>query len=84
MGSQGVKRLKVRRRPPAGDDAAARRSNWELENAPFTFEGEIEGLGRFGRGLSTSPRWMRVTAKVVAATFIVPFVIYAANWLLID
>lgn len=84
MGSQGIKRRKVRRRPATGEDDGALRSNWDLENAPFTFEGQIEGLGRFGRGLSTAPPWMRVTAKVVAATFIVPFVVYALNWLLID
>ena len=84
MGSQGIKRRKVRRRPSTSDDDGALRSNWDLENAPFTFEGQIEGLGRFGRGVSTAPPWMRVTAKVVAVTFIVPFVIYAVNWLLID
>ena len=84
MGSQSNKRLKVRRRRPGVGGTSGLGGNWELENAPFTFEGEIEGLGRFGRGLSTSPPWMRVTAKVVAATFIVPFVIYAVNWLLID
>ena len=84
MGSQGIKRRKVRRRPSTGGADGAFRSNWDLENAPFTFEGQIEGLGRIGRNLSTAPPWMRVTAKVVAATFIVPFVIYAVNWLLID
>lgn len=82
MGSQGIKRRKVRCRPPRGDDDGALRSNWDLQNAPFTFEGQIEGLGRLGRGLSTAPPWMRITAKVVAATFIVPFVIYAVKWLL--
>ena len=82
MGSQGIKRRKVRHRPSRADDDGALRSNWNLENAPFTFEGQIEGLGRFGRGLSTAPPWMRVTAKVVAATFILPFVIYVADWLL--
>ena len=83
MSSQRIKRRKVRRRPPTPGDGALR-SDWELQNAPFTFEGEIEGLGRLGRNLSSARPWMRVTAKVVAATFIVPFVIYAVNWLLID
>jgi hypothetical protein len=73
MESSGIQRRKVRRRL---------RSDWELENAPFTFEGQIEGLSRFGRGLSTAPPWMRVTAKIVAATFIVPFVIYVVVWFL--
>jgi hypothetical protein len=82
MGSQGIKRRKVRRRPPADDAGAALRSDWELENAPFTFEGEIEGLSRFGRGLSTAPPWMRVTAKIVAVTFLLPFVIFVVAWLL--
>jgi hypothetical protein len=82
MGSQGIKRRKVRRR--AGDGGAAVRRDWELDNAPFTFEGEIEGLSRFGRGLSMAPPWMRVTAKIVAATFLLPFVLWALNWLLFD
>jgi len=81
MGNQGIKRRKVRRRPGAGDGGAAPRSDWELENAPFTFEGEIEGLSRLGRGLSTARPWMRVTAKIVAATFLLPFVIYLVYWL---
>lgn len=84
MESEGIRRPKVRRRPSPGDDDGALRSNWDLENAPFTFEGQIEGLGRFGRGLSTAPPWMRITAKVVAATFIVPLVISVVNWLLLD
>jgi hypothetical protein len=82
MGSQGIKRRKVRRRPRPGDDGAALRGDWELQNSPFTFEGQIEGLSRFGRGLSTASPWMRVTAKVVAATFLLPFVIWLVNWLL--
>ncbi len=81
MGSEGIKRRKVRRRPPAEGDAAELRKNWELQNSPFTFEGEIEGLGRFGRGVgSASPR-MRLIAKVVAASFLLPFVAWIWNWL---
>jgi hypothetical protein len=81
MGSQGIKRRKVRRRPRGVDDDGALRGDWELENAPFTFEGQIEGLSRFGRGLgSASPR-MRLVAKIVAATFLLPFVVGIIYWL---
>lgn len=82
MGSQGIKRRKIRRRPPAAGDAAELRKHWELQNAPFTFEGQIEGLSRFGRGLSTASPRMRVMAKVVAATFLLPFVIWIFNMLM--
>jgi hypothetical protein len=78
---QGIKRRKIRRRPPAGGDAAELQRNWQLENSPFTFEGQIEGLGRFGRGLSSASPWMRITAKAVAATFLLPFVVWIVNWL---
>jgi hypothetical protein len=81
MGSQGIKRRKVRRRPAAGD-AAELRGNWELQNSPFTFEGQIEGLSRFGRGLSSASPRMRLMAKVVAATFLLPFVVWIFNWLI--
>ncbi|MGH9008518.1 MAG: hypothetical protein ACRDYF_01575 [Acidimicrobiia bacterium] len=80
MGSQGVQRRKVRRRPPVGDGAEPQGS-WELQNSPFTFEGQIEGLGRFGRGLGTASPRMRLMAKVVAATFLLPFVVWIWNWL---
>ena len=75
MGSQGIQRRKVRRRP-------ALRKNWELQNSPFTFEGQIEGLSRFGRGLSAASPRMRLMAKVVAATFLLPFVVWIFNWLM--
>lgn len=75
MGSQGIQRRKVRRRPPAA-------GNWELQNAPFTFEGQIEGLSRFGRGMSTASPRMRLVAKVVVATFLLPFVIWIFNMLM--
>jgi hypothetical protein len=81
MGSEGIKRRKVRRRPPAGDAAELRR-NWELQNSPFTFEGQIEGLSRFGRGLSSASPRMKLMAKVVAATFLLPFVVWIFNWLM--
>ena len=83
MGSDGMQR-KIRRRPRMGVDLdnAGIRGNWELENAPFTFEGQIEGLSRFGRGMgSASPR-MRLVAKIVAATFLLPFVIGIVYWLM--
>ena len=74
MGSQGIKRRKVRWRPLRG--------NWELQNSPFTFEGQIEGLSRFGRGLSAASPRMRLMAKVVAATFLLPFVVWIFNWVM--
>lgn len=78
MGSSGIMRRKARRRPQSADGVAPQ--GWELENAPFTFEGQIEGLGRFGRGVgSASPR-MRVVATLVALTFIIPFVFYFVSW----
>jgi hypothetical protein len=82
MGSQGIKRRKVRRRPPTGGDAGDIGGNWELQNSPFTFEGQIEGLSRFGRGLSSASPRMRLMAKVVAATFLLPFVVWIFNWLI--
>ena len=81
MGSPGIKRRKVRRRPPAAGGTAGLGGNWELENAPFTFEGQIESLSRFGRGLgSASPR-MRLMAKVVTLTFLLPLVLGFMYWL---
>lgn len=78
MGSQGIKRRKARPRPQRGDGAVPQ--GWELQNAPFTFEGQIEGLGRFGRGVGSASRRMRVVATVVALTFIIPFVYYFVSW----
>jgi hypothetical protein len=77
MGSQGIKRRKHRPRPGSGDGTTSH--DWELEHSPFTFEGQIEGLGRFSRGVRyTSPR-MRLIATVVALTFIFPLVIWVLN-----
>jgi hypothetical protein len=81
MGGQEIKRRKIRRRPPAGIDDAGIRGNWELENSPFTFEGQIEGLSRFGRGMAAAPPRMRWVAKIVAATFLLPFVMWIFYWL---
>jgi hypothetical protein len=78
MGNSGIKRRKVRHRlPPVGDAA---QGGWEMQTSPYTFEGEIEGLSRFGRGVgSLSPR-MRLLATIVALTFIVPFLIGIMYW----
>jgi hypothetical protein len=81
MGSQGIQRRKRRPRPPSGDARDAR-ANWELRNSPYTFEGEIEGLGRFGRGLASASPRKRLMAKVVAAMFILPFVVGLLTWLI--
>lgn len=82
MDRQEFKRLKVRRRPPAGIDEARSLRNWELENSPFTFEGQIEGLSRFGRGMSSATPRMRLVAKIVVATFLLPFVVWIGYWLM--
>ena len=74
MGSQGIQRRKSRRRRPA--------DGWELQNSPYTFEGEIEGLGRFGRGVSSASPRMRLIATLVAAAFILPFVLGMVSWLI--
>jgi hypothetical protein len=76
MGSEGIKRRKPRPRPGSGDTTP---HGWELQNSPFTFEGQIEGLGRFGRGMRHASRRMRVMATVVALTFILPLVIWVLN-----
>jgi hypothetical protein len=78
MGSHGIKRRKTRGRPPAGNDGAPQ--GWELQNSPYTFEGEIEGLGRFGRGVSSASLRMRLVAAIVAALFILPMVISVLYW----
>lgn len=80
MASQGSPRRKSRPRP--GGPGAGPRENWELRNSPYTFEGQIEGLGRFGRGLSTASPRARLVAKVVAALFILPFVIGLVTWVI--
>ena len=84
MASEGVKRRKVRpRRPTGGEgDAAEIGGNWGLQNSPFTFEGQIEGLSRFGRGMSSASPRMRLLARLVAATFLLPFVVWIFNWLM--
>lgn len=77
MGSQGIRRRKPRPRPGPGNRTDPH--SWELEHSPFTFEGQIEGLGRFGRGVRhVSPR-MRLLATVVALMFILPLVIWLLN-----
>ena len=50
---------------------------WELENHPYTPEGEIEGLGRFADGINRRKRQgrMRVVALVIVLALVVPAVI---------
>ena len=81
MGSQGIKR-KRRPRSQSGGAGADARANWELQNSPYTFEGQMEGLGRFGRGLSAASPRARLMAKVVAALFILPFVVGLVTWVI--
>ena len=77
MGSQGIKRHKPRLRPGSGDRTTPH--DWELQHSPFTFEGQIEGLGRFARGVRHASSRMRLMATVVALTFILPLVIWVLN-----
>lgn len=79
MGSQGIKR-RPRPRPRPGGGGEDPRRNWELQNSPYTFEGQMEGLRRFGGGLSSASPGMRLTAKVVAAVFILSFVTGIMAW----
>ena len=78
MGSQGIQRRKPRPRPGSGDGTGPH--GWELQNAPYTFEGEIEGLGRFGRGVRYASPRMRLVATLVALVFILPFVLGILYW----
>lgn len=80
MGSEGIKRRK-RPRPPSSGTGSPAQGGWELENAPYTFEGQLEGLGRFGRGMSSASPRMRLVATVVAAAFVLPFVLGIVAWL---
>lgn len=79
MGSQGISRRKSRPRPRPEADAPG---NWELRNSPYTFEGQMEGFSRFGRGLSAASPRARLMAKVVAALFILPFVVGLVTWVI--
>ena len=72
----GMRRKPRPRRPAAGDRTV---HSWELQNSPYTFEGEIEGLGRFGRGVRHASPRMRLVATAVALTFILPLVIWVLN-----
>lgn len=80
MGSQGIKRRKRRARPRPGGAGEEARGNWELQHSPYTFEGQIEGLGRFGRGLASASPRQRVVAKVVAAIFLLPLIAGFVAW----
>jgi hypothetical protein len=77
MGSQGIRRRKPRPRPPSGSPGAESQG-WELRNSPFTFEGEIEGLSRFGQGVSSMSRTQRRIGIVVVAAIGGPVVIALA------
>ena len=79
MGSSEIKRRKPRPRPRAADPDAG---GWEMRNSPYTFEGQIEGLSRFGRGVSSASPRMRLVATIVALLFIVPFFAGLVIWLL--
>lgn len=55
-------------RPP--DEPEPR--GWELAHNPHTFEGQIEGLGRFASGSRRVSGWRRWVAVVLAVSFLLP------------
>lgn len=52
-----------------------------MQHSPYTFEGQIEGLSRFGRGLSSASPRLRLLATAVALVFLVPFAVGFLTWL---
>jgi hypothetical protein len=82
MGSQGIPRRKSRPRRGPGGPGGGTPGDWELQNSPYTFEGQMEGFGRFGRGLSVASPRARLMAKIVAALFILPFVVGLVTWVI--
>jgi hypothetical protein len=82
MGSKGVRPRKRRARAPSGPRAAAPgEDGWELQHSPYTFEGQIEGLRRFGPGLPSASRSQRRAAVVVVLAFLLPSVTALIVWL---
>ena len=50
--------------------------SWELMHSPYTFEGELEGIARFARGLSRAlPHKRRLGLVVFLVVIGIPFVI---------
>lgn len=69
MGRGSIRKCTPYRRLPEVPDA---QEGWELRHSPYTFEGEIEGLRRFGRGLAHGPErtgWMMWLGVILAVCF---------------
>lgn len=52
-----------------------------FEHNQYTFEGEIERLGAFGRGGARAQGWKRVVAVLLVLTFVGPPIAWAIWWL---
>jgi len=57
--------------PVTGDEATAA---WELQNSPYTIEGELEGFQRFGTGVRQSSGAKRMVGLLLVAAILVPMV----------
>ena len=57
------------------DEASeAREGTWDLANAPYTIEGELEGFQRFGTGVRKSGGWQRTVGLFLVALLLAPIV----------
>ncbi|HVE94216.1 MAG TPA: hypothetical protein VNB24_04800 [Acidimicrobiales bacterium] len=57
------------------DEAAeAREGTWNLANAPYTIEGELEGFQRFGTGVRKSGGWQRTVGLFLVVLLLAPIV----------
>ena len=59
-------------RHPPPPEPGPEPQGWELRHSPYTFEGRIEGLGRFASGSHRVPGWRRWVAVVLALSFLLP------------
>jgi hypothetical protein len=70
--------------PPTADDKpeAAPFAAWELQNSPYSIEGELEGFTRFATGARrTRNPYLRVGALVMVAAIVGPMIYGAVNFL---
>lgn len=50
----------------------AREGTWDLANAPYTIEGELEGFQRFGTGVRKSGGWQRNVGIFLVVLLLAP------------
>lgn len=80
MGSKGIKPPKRPAAPRQGKRQSTQDgAGWQLRHPPYSLEGEIEGVGRFARGVSSASPKARWVAIGVALAFIVPTLFYAIS-----